>query len=1107
MGSTAVTRLRRGSGASPLISAPLIYRIPARPRSPHTMLYSTKDLEKAFDPDVLGESRQLLERGGVGRPNVARGGALLTALIPTIDAPPRRVYIRIETKGDQGVSIKAECTCSRRRMCHHAAAVLLKVLEDDRPAHLAENPGTAPNSPGQGASTGRSLVYVLQAPGDRQQGIRLRFHVAQVLDNGGYGDTRRFIPASLSFSAPPGFLLADDLVLMQQLKERCSNDRDSLDLRDGSLLQRILATGRCYLETPAGPALRLKEGVAARLEWRIDGQGMQHARWVWQPAAGRMLLLDVPWYLDDQRGECGPLVTGLSPALALSLVGTPLAPEDVAALRRRLEAEAGPDFPLPKPLEVAEHDAVEPVPHLSFERHERRWQDGGEAQTIDLLCLDFSYAGRRLVRADETAWLEGETVVRCRRDRAREAACLETLLAIGLTRDEQWSRRLGRDCLLPGSGRQDWRPFQQESLPALLRQGWQVSYAEGFRQRVAQLLDWRQTLEREAEDGWFSLGIGIQTEEGEVDLLPALVAFIQSDDPGGSLDAGRPIWLPLPDGRWLSLPAARLKPILQTLFELYEPKSLDDRGRMRLGRAQLLRLSDLDPPGDGADFSGDAAAPFTRLRSCLRGTTGLPCHEPPAAFQGSLRNYQRQGLDWLQFLAANDLAGILADDMGLGKTVQCLAHLLLEKERGRLDRPALVVAPTSLMTNWRREAKRYAPSLSVLLLHGPVRRERFDEIPHHDLVLTTYRLLSRDRDSLRRHRYHLLILDEAQVIKNPRTQVGRAVRTLPARHRLCLSGTPMENHLGELWSLFDFLLPGLLGNERQFRRLFRNPIEKQGDQATAKLLARRARPFMLRRTKAEVAAELPPRTEIVRSVLLEGAQRELYESIRLATHEKVRKAVADKGIAGSQITILDSLLKLRQVCCDPRLVRLEQAKGVHESAKLALLMDLLPELLEEGRRILLFSQFTGMLEVIGQALEARGLAYLELTGDTRDRATPVARFQTGEVPLFLISLKAGGVGLNLTAADTVIHYDPWWNPAAELQATDRAHRIGQTRPVFVYKLITEGTVEARIQAMQADKQALADRLYGQRVEIPPRWSDDELDGLFRPLDDVPRAAR
>jgi SNF2 family DNA or RNA helicase len=309
----------------------------------------------------------------------------------------------------------------------------------------------------------------------------------------------------------------------------------------------------------------------------------------------------------------------------------------------------------------------------------------------------------------------------------------------------------------------------------------------------------------------------------------------------------------------------------------------------------------------------------------------------------------------------------------------------------------------------------------------------------------------------------------------------------------------LENHLGELWSLFDFLLPGLLGNEQQFRRSLRNPIEKQGDAAAAERLALRLRPFMLRRSKQQVVQELPPKTEILRSVELVGAQRDLYETIRLAMHRQVRQAVAEKGWARSHIMVLDALLKLRQVCCDPRLVNLEDARQVKHSAKLELLMQLLPEMVEEGRRILLFSQFTSMLQLIEQAVHQAGIEFVKLTGRTRDRATPVDRFQNGEVALFLISLKAGGTGLNLTAADTVIHYDPWWNPAVERQASDRAHRIGQQHPVFVYKLISEGTVEEKIQQLQVHKQALADSLFEQAGSSGAGWSETELEQLFEPL--------
>jgi SNF2 family DNA or RNA helicase len=366
-------------------------------------------------------------------------------------------------------------------------------------------------------------------------------------------------------------------------------------------------------------------------------------------------------------------------------------------------------------------------------------------------------------------------------------------------------------------------------------------------------------------------------------------------------------------------------------------------------------------------------------------------------------------------------------------------------------------------------------------------------------VLTTYALLTRDREELITHAFHIVILDEAQFVKNPRAKAGQVARQLNTRHRLCLTGTPLENHLGELWSLFDFLMPGLLGTQRQFQRHYRTPIEKRGDTAVSSVLARRIRPFLLRRTKDEVLSELPAKNEICLSVDLQGAQRELYEGIRVAVHQQIRQAIQVNGIASSQIVILDALLKLRQVCCDPRLVKLEQAAHVRESAKLALLMEMLPEMIEEGRRILLFSQFTSMLKLIEQALEKAGIDYVKLTGQTRDRETPVVRFQDGAVPLFLISLKAGGTGLNLTASDTVIHYDPWWNPAVERQATDRAHRIGQEKTVFVYKLISEDTVEQKMLAMQDRKLALAEQLYEAGASGRMLWTEEELDKLFAPL--------
>jgi SNF2 family DNA or RNA helicase len=343
-------------------------------------------------------------------------------------------------------------------------------------------------------------------------------------------------------------------------------------------------------------------------------------------------------------------------------------------------------------------------------------------------------------------------------------------------------------------------------------------------------------------------------------------------------------------------------------------------------------------------------------------------------------------------------------------------------------------------------------------------------------------------------------LDEAQNIKNASTHAAQIVGQLNTRHRLCLSGTPLENHLGELWSLFHFLMPGFLGSQKQFSRLFRTPIEKLGDIERSSQLRRRITPFMLRRAKSLVAQELPPKVETVLRVELSGKQADLYETIRLSMEKAVREALANQGMARSQITILDALLKLRQVCCDPRLVSLELAKKIKVSAKLEQLMQMLPEMLAEGRKILLFSQFTSMLSLIEAELIKLNIKWVKLTGQSQNRDALIERFTSGEVPLFLISLKAGGVGLNLAQADTVIHYDPWWNPAAENQATDRAHRIGQTQSVWVVKLVAQGTIEERILSLQERKAELAQSMYsGSLGRKQPLFTENDLQELLKPL--------
>jgi SNF2 family DNA or RNA helicase len=415
--------------------------------------------------------------------------------------------------------------------------------------------------------------------------------------------------------------------------------------------------------------------------------------------------------------------------------------------------------------------------------------------------------------------------------------------------------------------------------------------------------------------------------------------------------------------------------------------------------------------------------------------------------------------------------------MGLGKTLQTLAHILAEKESGGLQgSPALVIAPTSVIPNWQAEAKRFAPGLLVLVLDGTGRKRDYPAIPHADLVLTSYALLHRDITLLNAFHYRIVVLDEAQSIKNPGAKVTQAACSLNATARLCLTGTPIENHLGELWSLMRFLMPGFLGSQDRFDADYRRPIESQSDPGRAAQLRQRLAPLIVRRTKDEVAKELPPKTELVHLIELHTAQKDLYETVRATMNKRVREAIAARGMDGFQMVFLEALLKLRQICCDPRLLEDHFAQQVNDSAKLDFLIDLIGVLIEEGRRILLFSQFTSMLSLIEEHLVRQSIPYLKLTGSSKDRGALVAEFQSGKAPLFLISLKAGGTGLNLTAADTVIHYDPWWNPAVEAQATDRAYRIGQDKPVFVHKLICQDTVEQRIHRMQQEKKALADDL-------------------------------
>ncbi len=608
------------------------------------------------------------------------------------------------------------------------------------------------------------------------------------------------------------------------------------------------------------------------------------------------------------------------------------------------------------------------------------------------------------------------------------------------------------------------------AVRTLTQEGWRVE-AEGKLYRSAG----RVRMEISSGVDWFDLDGGAEFGESHVSL-PKLLRAIKQGEQTVRLDDGS---LGIIPEEWLSK------------YRLLANLGSVSGNHLRFTRPQAGLLDAL--LANEPDVNVDEL--FSRVRRELREFGGVVAVDPPAGFCGELRGYQREGLGWLEFLQRFGFGGCLADDMGLGKTVQVLA--LLETRRARHAEngaaarpPSLVVVPRSLIFHWREEAARFAPKIKILEHFGSARRVPDSHFQDYDLVITTYGTLSRDALHLKKIHFEYAILDEAQAVKNASTLSAKAVRLLNADHRLALSGTPVENHLGELWSLFEFLNPGMLGHASVFGGAGRNP-----DAATRSLLARALRPFILRRTKAQVAKELPLKTEQTLYCDLEADERKHYNELRDYYRDKLLKNVAGDGLQKSKFQVLEALLRLRQAACHPGLI--DKASVDKPSAKIDALLEQLEQVLEEDHKVLVFSQFTSLLAILRARLDAAKITYAYLDGRTRDRQAKVEQFQNDpNTKLFLISLKAGGLGLNLHAAEYVYLLDPWWNPAVEAQAIDRAHRIGQTRQVFAYRLIARDTVEEKVLELQKTKRDLADAIITADNSVMRNLTRDDLELLL-----------
>ncbi|MBA3536201.1 MAG: DEAD/DEAH box helicase family protein [Tatlockia sp.] len=1073
-----------------------------------------------FLPTVLMHGQEYQQKGFVL--NIRLSDGLLKARVKGRSSQIYDVHIDLKSWPE----MPARCSCQYNTNCKHAAASLFALQIRENYEIAAPAKGKANISLNAWITSLRDKEHVESKPrtsyevayllepqyGDYEHRVVIRLAITKRLKKGHLG--KKVIFNTITDSRNQYFTQTDRAIIETLLAK--TNSRgwfDRLTIRNSELLEKILATGRSYLAAGKEPQLLLGDELEAKLNWQLSTSGMQLLVLESEGEVVLPLFLDKTWYFDSEENLLGYLTIPYNPGKLKQLLNAPaVAFEQVEQVAKQM-AETHPELPAPNVFIEKKIIKHKPQPFIRFNAFKlaESHHEAEALQTILFVAeLFFDYEGILVTKNDPKISLfkkEVDCLLEIQRnflfeeDLARELEQILSLRAPLLSEKLRVDFDISNELVLAHcKDENDLQGLYNQVIPVLKNKGWRIEFDHPVYEELvdADELEWFSELNESGND-FFSYQLGILVDGRQVSVVPLVAELIGQlgRDNLDSLADDQRVKLAYAPGKVLHVTLGRIKPLLRFLLQ-YGLRHIKKDQPLQINRYQLLLMQETEQAMLAISARWQGSEALRRQLEQLTAITNLPAIEVPQGLKTTLRDYQHQGLEWLQFLRESRFGGVLADDMGLGKTVQTLAHLQVEKEQGRLTRASLIVAPTSLVGNWFAEAKRFTPALKVLIFHGLDRHSGdFDD---YDLIISTYGLIQRDKARFIDYSFYYLILDEAQSIKNARTKTTQIIQQIPAAHRLCLSGTPLENHLGELWSLFHFLMPGLLGDAKQFRQFFRSPIEKFNDSEKRTLLARRVQPFMLRRTKNQVANELPEKTEMMRIVELTGNQRDLYEAIRMSMEIKVREAIAKQGMGRSHIVFLDALLKLRQVCCDPKLLSMPEAKIAHgQSAKLETLMELLDSLMDEGRRVLVFSQFTSMLQLIEEQLIARKYAFLKLTGQTQNRQTLVDKFQEGETPIFLISLKAGGTGLNLTRADTVIHYDPWWNPAVEDQATDRSHRIGQVNPVFVYKLITAGTVEETILTMQEKKRQLFEGILSDNASGMTSLTKNDVEQFFMPL--------
>ena len=991
------------------------------------------------------------------------------------------------------IDIENLCTCRDSRqwgkICAHSVAVGLHWLK-------AQQPDAAP-------ATNRSIASVPPSPAPtRKPSALLRDSTGE--------------PAELFIILPPNFdqaIARGRAMLVFEVKwggGRCPLNAlprgraFAFSAQDNAIIEQVetLANG----ETPAVLQLELKD-VAALLPTLVGCEKISLGK------ASAITVTRTPLALPLQatleaNGEIVLALKNKSAPLAqigdwvwqngtIQPLGLPAAAKDVFRAPVRVSRSQVPMFLSQHWPQLQAAGGVEANFQLSdftLEPQAPRFileLKGGLSQlTARLQC---AYGSRIMTlgvtAADEGVWLpDPEVATRySTRDTAAERAALGRLQRNGFNGPDAQ----GKLQLVGQNGVLNF--FAREF--AKLQREWTVTLDEQLENRTLKNIERVEPQFQITSSGmqWFDLGVVFATSGGETFSAAEIQRLILSGQSHTRLK----------NGKMAVIDTGAVEELQEVLLDC-APQQHAQGYRINSTQAGFLEST----LRQHSDWRVQAPSAWRERAAKQSGEAKLEC-PPLGDLEKILRPYQKQGVAWLQFLRANGFGGILADEMGLGKTLQTLAFLR-SRRREEADgsapnrlvtsaatKPDLIVCPTSLVFNWVAEAEKFTPELNVLALHGPDRHAKFEQIGANDIVVTSYALIRRDAERYRELEFDTVVLDEAQHIKNRQTQNAQAVKAVRAQHRLVLTGTPLENSVLDLWSIFDFLMPGYLGTAKDFRERYELPIAKERNREAQSRLARRLRPFMLRRLKKDVAADLPSKIEQVSFCELTPDQRGVYQQVIEASRKEVLETVGAQGVAKSRMVALTALLRLRQVCCDLRLLKLENINPANASGKLDLFGELLEEVVDGGHRVLVFSQFVGMLTLLKERLAAEEIEFCYLDGSTTDRGVVVERFQRdSRIPVFLISLKAGGVGLNLTGADTVIHFDPWWNPAVEDQATDRAHRIGQSRVVTSYKLIARDTVEEKILLLQNRKREIIRATLGGEDEFAASLSWEEIQELL-----------